>query len=247
MSRTWHSIWYGIAWPDSAVSTHQLTWPLPCELKVSLSATQPYSTPWSRCGGTVSALVHWSRCCASLGCTDVLVNGPDQVFVDRGAGLELTELRFPCEGDVRRLAQRLAASVGRRLRRCDAVRRREAGRRKSGPCSARHSGITRHLHFAARARAPKLFARRLCRLGLIDPRSGAAPGTHDRGETGVLDQWWNGLRQDDTACRAPRAGAATRADRDRRGLAGAGTQPPACGTDRGSARQHRARRGDHPD
>jgi pilus assembly protein CpaF len=49
------------------------------------------------------------------GVTDVLVNGPDQVFVDRGAGLELTDLRFPCEGDVRQLAQRLAATVGRRL------------------------------------------------------------------------------------------------------------------------------------
>ena len=49
------------------------------------------------------------------GMTDVLVNGPDQVFVDRGSGLERTELRFPCEGDVRRLAQRLAASAGRRL------------------------------------------------------------------------------------------------------------------------------------
>ena len=49
------------------------------------------------------------------GVTDVLVNGPDQVFVDRGAGLELTNLRFPCEADVRQLAQRLAATVGRRL------------------------------------------------------------------------------------------------------------------------------------
>jgi len=49
------------------------------------------------------------------GVTDVLVNGPDQVFIDRGAGLELTDLRFPCEGDVRQLAQRLAATVGRRL------------------------------------------------------------------------------------------------------------------------------------
>lgn len=49
------------------------------------------------------------------GVTDVLVNGADQVFVDRGAGLELTDLRFPCEGDVRQLAQRLAATVGRRL------------------------------------------------------------------------------------------------------------------------------------
>jgi pilus assembly protein CpaF len=47
--------------------------------------------------------------------TDVLVNGPDQVFVDRGSGLEPVELRFPDDDAVRRLAQRLAATVGRRL------------------------------------------------------------------------------------------------------------------------------------
>jgi pilus assembly protein CpaF len=47
--------------------------------------------------------------------TDVLVNGSDHVFIDRGAGLELTDVRFPCERDVRRLAQHLAVSVGRRL------------------------------------------------------------------------------------------------------------------------------------
>jgi pilus assembly protein CpaF len=49
------------------------------------------------------------------GVTDVLVNGPHQVFIDRGSGLEQTDLRFQSESDVRRLAQRLAASVGRRL------------------------------------------------------------------------------------------------------------------------------------
>jgi pilus assembly protein CpaF len=49
------------------------------------------------------------------GVSDVLVNGPDQVYIDRGAGLELTGMRFPNESEVRRLAQRLAASVGRRL------------------------------------------------------------------------------------------------------------------------------------
>jgi pilus assembly protein CpaF len=49
------------------------------------------------------------------GVTDVLVNGPDQVFIDRGAGLELTDVRFLSDSDVRRLGQRLAASVGRRL------------------------------------------------------------------------------------------------------------------------------------
>ena len=49
------------------------------------------------------------------GVTDILVNGPDRVYVERGAGLELTGLRFTHDDEVRRLAQRLAASVGRRL------------------------------------------------------------------------------------------------------------------------------------
>lgn len=49
------------------------------------------------------------------GVTDVLVNGADAVFVDCGAGLEKTELRFADEDEVRRLAQRLAAQAGRRL------------------------------------------------------------------------------------------------------------------------------------
>src|SRR4051795_9340834 len=49
------------------------------------------------------------------GVTDVLVNGPEAVYVDRGDGLELTGTRFPDDAAVRRLAQRLASSVGRRL------------------------------------------------------------------------------------------------------------------------------------
>jgi pilus assembly protein CpaF len=51
----------------------------------------------------------------TTGVTDVLVNGPGQVFWDRGRGLELTGVRFPDDASVRRLAQRLAASRGRRL------------------------------------------------------------------------------------------------------------------------------------
>lgn len=47
--------------------------------------------------------------------TDVLVNGPDEVWVDRGAGLERTSLRFTDDAAVRRLAVRLAAPTGRRL------------------------------------------------------------------------------------------------------------------------------------
>jgi pilus assembly protein CpaF len=49
------------------------------------------------------------------GVTDVLVNGPGAVYVDCGAGLERTEVVFPDDDAVRRLAQRLASTAGRRL------------------------------------------------------------------------------------------------------------------------------------
>jgi pilus assembly protein CpaF len=47
--------------------------------------------------------------------TDVLVNGPEEVWVDRGAGLERADVRFADAAAVRRLAQRLATAAGRRL------------------------------------------------------------------------------------------------------------------------------------
>jgi pilus assembly protein CpaF len=47
--------------------------------------------------------------------TDVLVTGPDAVWFDDGNGLRRSSIRFPDDGAVRRLAQRLALSAGRRL------------------------------------------------------------------------------------------------------------------------------------
>ncbi|MFL6137711.1 MAG: TadA family conjugal transfer-associated ATPase [Frankiaceae bacterium] len=52
---------------------------------------------------------------ATPGVTDVLVNGPAEVWCDSGDGLRLTGVRFPDEAAVRRLAERLAAQAGRRL------------------------------------------------------------------------------------------------------------------------------------
>lgn len=49
------------------------------------------------------------------GTTDVLVTAPDSVWVDDGNGLRCSEIRFPDESSVRRLAQRLAVAAGRRL------------------------------------------------------------------------------------------------------------------------------------
>jgi pilus assembly protein CpaF len=49
------------------------------------------------------------------GVTDVLVTAPDSVWVDDGKGLRRSAVRFADDAAVRRLAQRLALSVGRRL------------------------------------------------------------------------------------------------------------------------------------
>lgn len=47
--------------------------------------------------------------------TDILVTGPDRVWVERGAGLEPASVIFDDEASVRRLAVRLALGAGRRL------------------------------------------------------------------------------------------------------------------------------------
>src|SRR5690606_28321007 len=49
------------------------------------------------------------------GVTDVLVNGPDDVWVDRGAGLERVDVALGGPEAVRALAVRLAAAGGQRL------------------------------------------------------------------------------------------------------------------------------------
>ena len=47
--------------------------------------------------------------------TDILVNGADQVYVERHGKLELTRLKFRDNAHVVNVAQRIAASVGRRV------------------------------------------------------------------------------------------------------------------------------------
>lgn len=49
------------------------------------------------------------------GTTDVMVTAPDSVWVDDGNALRRSNIRFPDEAAVRRLAQRLALAAGQRL------------------------------------------------------------------------------------------------------------------------------------
>lgn len=52
---------------------------------------------------------------ASPGVTDVVVDGPGPALVDRGAGLETTDVVVPTERELRALAVRLAGRAGQRL------------------------------------------------------------------------------------------------------------------------------------
>lgn len=47
--------------------------------------------------------------------SDILVNGPDKVFVERKGKLELTGVRFRHDAHVMHVAQRIASAVGRRI------------------------------------------------------------------------------------------------------------------------------------
>ena len=49
------------------------------------------------------------------GVTDVLVNGPSEVWIDRGLGCERAAVSFAGPDAVRAVAVRLAAAAGRRL------------------------------------------------------------------------------------------------------------------------------------
>lgn len=49
------------------------------------------------------------------GVTDILVNGPNQVWTDSGQGLERSNVRFSADSEVQALATRLIAAGGRRL------------------------------------------------------------------------------------------------------------------------------------
>lgn len=59
--------------------------------------------------GPLTALV------ADIRSTDILVKNKDEIWVDIGDGLELSQVHFESEVEVRNLAQRLATNTGRRL------------------------------------------------------------------------------------------------------------------------------------
>ena len=87
------------------------------EPRVVRWATRPCSPSTRPCAVTSSVPVRSSRCCGCPASPTCWSTEPTQVYVDRGAGLERTGVRFPDDEAVRRLAQRLAAAGGPPARR----------------------------------------------------------------------------------------------------------------------------------
>jgi pilus assembly protein CpaF len=77
------------------------------------------ATALAELSGELDAQLHGAgpleQLLAQDGVTDVLVNGPEQVWLDRGRGLERCSVRFFSDAEIRALAVRLAAQAGRRL------------------------------------------------------------------------------------------------------------------------------------
>ena len=51
----------------------------------------------------------------SAAVTEIMVNGPDKVYVERGGKLFLTNARFSSEDHLRRIIERIVTKVGRRI------------------------------------------------------------------------------------------------------------------------------------
>ena len=56
-----------------------------------------------------------SRCCTTTSVTDIMVNGPYQVYVERKGKVELTDVVFRDDPHVLHVATRIVTEVGRRV------------------------------------------------------------------------------------------------------------------------------------
>ncbi len=161
--------------------------------------------------------------------SDVLVNSPDEVWVDRGAGLVRAPAGFRDEAAVRQLAVRLAARAGRRLDDAQPfvdARLPDWGPAARGPPAV---GLARHDDLPANPQSAPVRAARPGRQR--DRRRAGRGAPRGRGALPcrVPGDRRNGVRQDLGPRGTAGTGRARRADRHRRGHHRAAPRPSACG------------------
>ncbi len=168
------------------------------------------------------------------GITDVLVNAPSEVWLDRGRGLERADVAFADDMAVRRLAQRLAAVAGRRLD--DGSPFVDAAMPDGTRLHAVLPPITPHTTLSLRVLARRRFELR----DLVEYRVAAVLRAIVAARLTLVISGSTGTGKDDTARCAARLRVARRAPRGHRGCRRTGHLPPAR---RASGHSHGERRG----
>lgn len=151
------------------------------------------------------------------GVSEILVNGPGRVFVEREGRLYQSDLRFIDDHHVLRVIQRILAPLGRRLDESSPMvdARLPDGSRVNaiippvaldGPCIS----IRKFSQEAAAQCRPAGLPERRRSLARVPPPGGLAPLQHPH-------QWRHRHRQDHLAQRHQRLHRRTRADRHHRG------------------------------
>ena len=177
--------------------------------------------------------------------TEVMVNGPRQVYIERQGKIELTNVSFQNDEHVMRIIDRIISPIGRRVDESSPMvdARLVDGSRVNviiPPISLVGPGAD-----DPQVRGDADDDRRPDPLRHVDPGDVRLPAGMRRGATQHLRLWRHRLRQDDDAQRPVVVHPQRRAHRHRRGRGRAPAPPGARGNARVAAGQHR-RQGRHP-
>ena len=185
------------------------------------------------------------------GTTDVLVTAPDAVWIDDGNGLRRTSIRFADEAAVRRLAQRLALSAGRRLDDAQPWVDGQLTGFGTGQFAVRLHAVLPPIAVGGTCLSLRVLRpatqdlAALIAAGTIAPSGRGTARRHHRGAAGLPHFRRYRRGQDHAAVRGAGRGRARRAHRLRRGRRRTGATASASGQARGAMRQcRRRRRGD---
>ena len=177
--------------------------------------------------------------------TDILVNRPEQVYVERFGRLEKTDVRFRDVDHLVRIIQRIAARVGRRIDESSPMV--DARLPDGSRVNATLPPVTLDSPTLSIRRFGRQRLRRsdLMQLGMFSaghPRFSRCRGA---GPQERADFRRHRLGEVDDARGPGRGHSRSRADRDRRGFGGTDPRPGARGADGDPSGEHRRPRADH--
>ncbi len=178
--------------------------------------------------------------------TEIMCNGPDDVWIERGGKLYETTVRFTDESHLRRIINKIVSQIGRRI---DEASPMVDARLPDG---SRVNAIIPPLSLSGPLMTIRKFSKRrltledMINIGSISEESAEFLSRCIEAQLNMLVSGGTGLRQDDAPERALGVDSEQRAHRHDRGRSRAPAQPAPRPAARGSPAEHRGR-GPHPD